>query len=141
MLDKQNSVLDDLAAAIGYTATNALVDLLGGRTLAVPVQRTQGHYLEKIIGRSAFSILVKEFGGSYIWIPEGRWRDVDRRSRRIAMMYVSGKKTQEIAEIMGISYTSVRKIYLELEEAGVIPVVGEAREIILEKTGSSTENA
>lgn len=141
MLDKQNSVLDDLAAAIGYTATNALVDLFGGRTLSVPPRHAPGHFLEKLVGKAAFAILVREFGGSYIWIPDGRWRDVDRKSRRIAMMYVVGKKTSEIAEALNMSYQGVRKVYIELEEAGLIPVVGEAREIILEKTGSSVENA
>lgn len=137
MLDKTNSVLDDISATIGYTATNALVDLLGGRTLFVPSTVIEGHYLEKVIGKSALRELVKEFGNSHIYIPEGKWRDVDRKSRRVAMLFVSGKKTLEVATIIGISHVRARQIYVELEEAGLLPVVGEAREIVLRNTGGS----
>ena len=38
MLDKTNSVLDDISATIGYTATNALVDLLGAARSSCRVQ-------------------------------------------------------------------------------------------------------
>ena len=137
MLDKTNSVLDDISATIGYTATNALVDLLGGRTLFVPSTVVEGHYLEKVIGKSALRELVKEFGNSHIYIPEGKWRDVDRKSRRVAMLFVSGKKTMEVANIIGISHVRARQIYVELEGAGLLPVVGEAREIVLRNTGGS----
>ena len=134
MLDKTNSILDDIAQVIGYTATCALVDLLGHnkRNLFVPLHVTEDHYLAKIIGMPAFRALVKQYGGQLLNIPEGRWRDVDRLSRKVVMMYLAGKKTQEICERTGLKPRRVRYIYVQLEKEGLIPIVGEAREVLME---------
>ena len=134
MLEKTNSILDDLASVIGYTATCSLVDLLGSnkRNLCVPTEATDSHFLAKIIGMPAFRALVSNYGGQLIPIPEGRWRDVDRMSRKVVMLYLAGKKTPEIATLTGLSERRVERIYKELEPTGLIPVIGVSLEVMLD---------
>jgi len=131
MLDKTNCIVDDLAAEIGFTATNALIDLLGGSNLCVPTTVREDHYLVRIIGLPALRRLVANWPGELIWLPDGRWRDVDRLARRVVVMYLAGKKTREIAEKTGLKMRRVQRIFKELEEAGLIPVIGEAKDVVL----------
>lgn len=68
--------------------------------------------VEKIIGKDAVEILMKELPGMTLYIPKkgGLHTDKDTRNDHIRQMYYAGKSYEDIAEIFQLSQDHIRKI-------------------------------
>lgn len=121
-MEPKNTILDDICADIGYTATTVLVAWYGGTVLYVPRIPHPEHPLSKLLGKSAFSRLVRAVGDERdIFIPKNvisaryeRWRDIRNLS-------VAGKTPSEIAEKVSMSVEQVNNICRTLAEHGLLP--------------------
>ena len=124
-MELRNSTLDDLAAVVGMTATLRLCAWFGDQgNLYVPVNAAEGNLLVNLIGTPAAQALSNEWPGEHIAVPSLRVYDDDLRRKRLAIMLRRGVKTKEAALIEDISERRVQQILRELEQAGLIPVLG-----------------
>lgn len=123
-MEPKNTVLDDICAEIGYTATTALVAWYGGTVLYIPRVANTDHPLCKLLGMPAFIRLIKAFDGAErdVFIPKNviseryeRWRDI--RKLALANMGVDA-----IAEKVSLSTRQVTNVCRSLEEHGLLPV-------------------
>ncbi len=119
----ENTWLEDIAADIGYTATTRLVGWYGGGNLSVPSEPYPDSNIPKIIGDRAFSILVREYGGQIIPIPNDALRDDVRRDRIICEMLGKGVSLRDISLFCGMSTRNVLNIKAKLEQAGLLPLI------------------
>ena len=114
----QGTILDDLAASVGYTATRAIVTWWAGRTLYVPAQLRPGHPLASIIGEPALRALVRDFGSEILKIPSDAQDGRFRRDRSICERYCEGWTTHRVADEFDISVRRAEQIRAELVERG-----------------------
>lgn len=127
-MQKEHGIIEDIAAEIGYTAANSLVDWFGGANLYVPNEATEDHPICKIIGMPAFRRLVKMFDGMSgrertVWLNQGYQREIDRRDRMIAVLYELNLGTKRIASITGMSERHVQHTRLRVEQLGILPMI------------------
>ena len=123
-MEKHNGITEDLGAEIGYTATALLVDWFGGGKLCVPAVAEDSHPIAKVIGMSAYRLLVAAYGGKEPFrLPMGYEREMNRRDRMIGALFELGVGQKQIASIAGMSETHVRSVRVRLEEQGLIPFV------------------
>lgn len=123
-MDIQNTLLDDLCAEIGYTATTVICAWYGRESLYVPTRATADHHLHRLIGNSAFERLVKAFGGAQIrCVPKNALYVRYVRRREVFNLLRAGKPMAEIVEATGLTNTHLINIRREFEEAGVLPVI------------------
>lgn len=122
-MNLKNTLLEDIGAEIGYTATSALCGWYGGRKLPIPTNAVEGHKIAKVIGQPAFSRLVAAFGGSYIFIPKDRAQKLIRRDRIVHDMFLRGASTSDVISRLRISATYALKIRRSLEVAGLLPMI------------------
>jgi len=122
---KKNGVMEDVAAEIGYTAANALVDWFGGANLRVPESASADHLIAKVIGLQAMqrlvAMLADEIGDKRImWVPTGYERELARRDRMIGAMFVEGMSVQQIMAATNMSKRHVEIVRAKLEEIGML---------------------
>lgn len=127
-LVKVNGVLEDIAAEIGYTATNALVDWFGGGNLYIPATAYPDHPIAQIIGFSAMRRLVKLYDGRTgnarnLWLNQGYERELARRDRMIASLYALGMGTKQIMNIANMSERHVQQVRTRVESLGLLPLI------------------
>lgn len=122
--------MEEIGEAIGYTATNLLVDWFGGNNIRVPLTVESDHPIAQIIGEPAYRRLVKFMDeraltnrDRLLWIPLGYAREVDRRDRMIVALYVLGLPTKEIATIAGMTERHVQTVRVAAEERGLMPLI------------------
>lgn len=122
-MDQKNTVLDDISAEIGYTATTVLVAWYGGTVLYIPRTVTEDHPLCKILGIQAFTRLVNAFSGDFrdVFIPKNslfmryeRWRDIRK-------MTLAGEPLDSISESTGLTVPQVVNVRKALVEHGLLP--------------------
>lgn len=123
MSQKSNSVLEDVAVEIGYTATAALVDWFGGGNLHVPLKITPDHVLAKVIGMAAANRLAKAWGTEVLALPSGYQREMDRRDRLIGALILKGMSLTAIARIANMNRQQIANIKARLVELGVMPLI------------------
>lgn len=116
------TVLDDLCAVIGYTATRTVALWWAGRELYVPRHPRPDHALAALIGMPALRALVREWPGERIDIPGLNGDDELRRARDIALRLVQGQDTGTIAQALGLTQRRVEQIRRGLVEAGWLAV-------------------
>jgi hypothetical protein len=120
---KPNGIAEDLGAVIGFSNTILVCGVWGGKTLYVPNAATAGHRLAGLLGESAFSRLVAEFGGETLTIPAladfGRWQ----RIRKTATLRMQGRALHCIAKMTGVTYQQVKNDIRRAELLGLIPLV------------------
>lgn len=122
---KKNGVMEDVAAEIGYTATNALVDWLGGGNLHIPEKATPDHLIARVIGFIPMQRLVAMFADTIgdkrmLHVPTGYERELARRDRMIGALFVEGKSVQEIMDITNMSKRHVEIVRTKLNEMGYL---------------------
>lgn len=75
-----NTLLDDIAAVVGFTPAVLIAALHGGNSLYVPESASAGHPLVTLLGPATFRRLADEWGGQTIHVPLlndfERWRNV-----------------------------------------------------------------
>lgn len=130
-----NSIYDDLAASVGYTATVKLRTWYGGGWLYVPhpSRATAQHDLATLIGLPALRALARDFEGDQrLWLPFG---DEDRyvRDRDIAVRFAAGDTAAQVAEQFGLSERRAEQLRVDLAEAGLLTLAAGRR--LLQRRG------
>jgi hypothetical protein len=118
-----NSILEDICATIGFTATMRLVALRPGDTLLVPYEYCAGSRLEKIIGESAMARLVQDWGGEKFDIPQLAEFDNLRLLPGLALRLSAGESPREIARVVGLTEQHVRRLRAQAESFGLMEMV------------------
>jgi hypothetical protein len=118
-----NTWLEDIAADIGYSATAKLVGWYGGGNLSVPTTANVDSTIHKLIGERAFAVLVREYGGQIIPIPNDALRDDVRRDRIICEMLLKGLSLRDISQFCGMGTRNVLHIKARLEQSGLLPMI------------------
>lgn len=115
----ENSILDDLSAVVGYTATRKLAAWFGGRRLYVPQRASESHPLATLIGMPAFRALVREFAGDDdVFIPSSLEDERYLRDREIAERLAAGESAREIAARLSLTDRRIEQIRLDLAQRG-----------------------
>ena len=111
-----NTILDDISAVIGFSATLKLVAWFGDGTsnMYVPTVAEEGQLLPKIIGLSAARALSKEWPGKHLNVPRLSNYDIELRRGAISRMLRAGMSTREIASVLQMSERRVLQIRDEL---------------------------
>ena len=122
-MDIKNTLLEDIGAEIGYTATSALCGWYGGRDLHIPRNFAPDHKIAKVIGPQAFARLCAAFGGGNFHIPKDRAQKLIRRDRIVCDMLLRGASTSDVMSRLRISATYVWKIRHSLEASGLLPLI------------------
>ena len=119
----KNTLLEDIAAEIGYTATSTLCGWFGGRYVFVPATPSPEHKIAKVIGVPAFSRLSRSFGGETLFIPKDQAQRRARRHRIVFDMLLRGDNSTHIGGRVNISNMQVRNIRRILEADGLLPMI------------------
>lgn len=119
-LRMQPSTLDDICAAIGYTATRKLVAWFGGRKLYIPTQASPGHPFATALGFPAYRALVENFGVEVLSVPKAdeEWRY--NRNRVIAERLADGDELAAIASDLGLTLRRAEQIRVDLVADGFL---------------------
>ena len=128
-MEVYKTILDDLAAVIGFAATTRLSAWFGDGTgnLYVPLKVEEGQLVVRLIGLPAARKLVEAWGGEHLAIPRLRDYEDDVKKRIVGRMLESGMGTREVSGHMRMSERRVQQICKELELAGLIEIVGPAK--------------
>ena len=118
-----NTLLDDISAEIGYTATCTLRVWYGGAALRVPRTVSQGA-LMTLIGEPALKRLIRRWAGEDLWIPQGHEQMRSQRDRDILKMSVSGWEPKQIADSLGLSRRRVEQVLEFLKTGEVFQAIG-----------------
>lgn len=119
----RSTLLDDLAAVVGYSATCALCAWWGGRTLYVPARYSPAHPLARVIGPSALRRLVAEFGSEALSVPSDAGVAQYQRERRACEMYADGCTALEVAAALQVTERRAQQLRVELAERGWLEFV------------------
>lgn len=122
-----NSVLEDICAEIGFTATTRLIALAGGGSLYVPTAAEAGHPMALAIGLSAWRRMVGLWPGETLDIPLNAEYHHATRLRAVAALIQSGMAVKDICGMIGLTERHVRRLRTEAEEIGLLPLVLRAR--------------
>lgn len=119
-MTRLNSTLDDIAHVAGYTAARRIAAWYPARDLYVPGTVRQGHPLDVLIGRAAFSRLVRAYPLQFITIPSQAEDKRDERERAIALALAAGARPATVAAEHGITERRVRQIRQALTDSGLL---------------------
>ena len=114
-----NTILEDISAIIGFTATARIAGWYGGRHLYVP--KEPGGVLQLVIGKAACTHLCNAYPGERIQIPHDTQRDEVRLRRTVHTMLQGGICAGETAIAAGITRRQVERIRAELVADGFLP--------------------
>jgi hypothetical protein len=122
---KKNGVMEDVAAEIGYTAANALVDWFGGGNLHIPEKATEEHLIARVIGLPAMQRLVAMYVEAIgdkrmMHVPTGYERELARRDRMIGALFAEGRSVQYIMGVTNMSKRHVEIVRTKLDEIGML---------------------
>lgn len=122
-MQTKNTILEDIGAAIGFTATSALCGWYGGRRLYVPTSASAGHNIAKVIGLRQMEALVSDFGGTLIFVPKDWHSRRLRRNRIVYDLLRRGVDSKAISDKVGLTPLHVSNIRVGLEEVGLLQMV------------------
>lgn len=131
-MEIKNTILDDISAEIGFTATSVIAAWYGssrrqdGRrdSLYIPVSADTPSHLQSLIGQAAYERLVKAFGGTDIrHVPQNTQYLRHLCRRQVFDMLKAGMPVQDVCSSTGLSAVHVSTIRRELEELGVLPMI------------------
>lgn len=121
-MELQNSILDDLAAVIGFSATARLAAWYGhGNSMYVPINVEESQTLVRLIGLSAAKALTKTWPGQFLSVHPLRCYEQEVVRYRVSRMRTMGATNREIASIVGLSERRVQQIQKELLGEGLLP--------------------
>ena len=119
-LIQRNGLLEDLAGEIGLNGTLVLVAHFADQSLYIPATLVGDHPICRLLGKSRFAKLVREFGSSNISIPSLSDFDRMRRNRLIADLLRHSIEVELIAAIVGLTSAQIRNVERELVEVGLL---------------------
>lgn len=117
------SLIDDIGAAIGTTATMRLIALFGGTNLYVPEKVDADHVIARAIGLDAAMRLSAMFAREQIELSDADDFLRLQRVRRVAGLLRAGAPARDVAMLVGISTKQVGRCRAEAETMGLIPMV------------------
>ena len=125
LVPRSNSIADDIAAVIGFTATLRLCAWYGdpNANLYIPSKPTPGHEIEKLIGPAAFKRLCAEWGNETLSVPMLQGYEDDCRNRLLRDLLLKGLSPREISRTLYVGERRVQQLRTHLEEAGMLPLV------------------
>ena len=126
-MQEPNTIVEDICAVIGYSATVRLVAWFGGDYLRIPDQYNPDHLLAKVIGRPAFKRLVEAMGGHSMFVPNDSFREQAHQMKCIYHLLRDGCSCRAIAAATNLSSRQVVNIRRRLEEIGLLPLVVKGR--------------
>jgi hypothetical protein len=139
------TTLDEIAVAIGYTATRVLASRAGGgQPIYVPKRGDAQHALARALGVEAFARLCAAFGGEMLYVPQDA-AEITARDRAVAQRLADGADLATVAVEFGLTVRRVRVLRCELVDRGVLRWAGDAprsgsgpreRLVALEKMGT-----
>lgn len=129
-MQRPHSILEDISAEIGFTATSALVAWFGGANLYVPEKMDPDHPLARTIGEPAMRRLVAAWGGETLWIPINHAYEIDKRSREAANLLARGMGSKAVSQALGISERRVQQLRAKLEANGMLPLILRAHAVL-----------
>lgn len=129
------TVMDDLAATVGYTPTVTIGVVFEGKDLWVPTQVQADHPLVALIGLRPFRALVAAYGGDRLRIPQWSAVEALRRDWRIAGRMAAGEPLAEIAAAEGLTVRRVEQIRSELVLRGWLAYLGRRKGVEFLGTG------
>ena len=117
-----NTILEDIAVEIGFTATMKLVIWFGGRraTIYVPEQAREGQVLASVIGLPAAARLSKRWPKKYLNVPTMMAFEVELRRQEVHRLLSGGATLEETAASVGITPRRVDQIRAELRRDGLL---------------------
>ena len=115
---QQATLLDDISATVGFTATCVLSAWFGGRKLYVPATAAPDHPLVSLIGSSALRALVRDFGPGDLKIPSHRTAVRFHRDRRACELFAEGWTAARVATELDIGVRRAEQLRRELTENG-----------------------
>ena len=118
-----NTLLEDIAAEIGYTATSTLVGWFGGEQIRVPLEQNPEHLIAKLIGTAAFGRLVRAFGGENIFVPRDSMRLTLQQHRVIYNLLRNGTGIDSVSAQTGLTTRQIHYIRRNFEERGILPMI------------------
>jgi hypothetical protein len=110
------ATFEAISNQIGGAAAANLCAFFGHRSvLYVPVQATDGHILQTVLGRRAFSELVQAFGGQNLPVQNilAELR-ATQRAGLVHDMRSRGTSWATIAAALGVSIRTVHRLYAEV---------------------------
>lgn len=120
-MELQNSILDDLAAVIGFSATARLAAWYGyGNSLYIPIHVDENQTLVRLIGLPAAKALTKSWPGQFLSLHPLRGYEQEVVRYRVSRMTTMGATHREIASIVGLGERRVQQIQRELLDAGLL---------------------
>jgi hypothetical protein len=120
-MELQNSILDDLAAVIGFSATARLAAWYGhGNSMYVPISVEESQTLVRLIGLPAAKALTKSWPGQFLSLHPLRGYEQEVVRYRVSRMTTMGATHREIASIVGLGERRVQQIQQELLAAGLL---------------------
>lgn len=122
-----NGVLEDIAAVIGFGATTRLVAIFGPGNILVPVDAKEDHPMTLAIGLPAMRRLVAEWGGQILTLSLNSDYHHARLLRGVSAMLNIGMPPRDVAGIIGTTERHVRRLRIEAEEMGILPLVLRAK--------------
>lgn len=122
-MDSKNTLLDDISAEIGFTATVALAAWFGGKRMYVPEKFDEQHIVAKVIGPLAYRRFVGAFGPALVFIPKGAHHERHDRWKKVYDRLLLGQPMQQIVDEVGISSQHIHNIRRDLETRGILPVI------------------
>lgn len=123
-----NTILDDISAVIGFTATLKLVAWFSenhSTNVYVPAEAVEGQLLVKVVGMPAARRMSQEWPREHLNIPKLSNYEVALRRRSISRMLEKGVPPREIATAMDMSTRRVLQIREELQREGLLAGVDE----------------
>ena len=120
---KPNGTIEDVCAAIGFTATAALIDWYGGANLYVPAKADEKHHLAGLLGMPALRALCRDFGSLTVWIPASLHAGDTALKKKVAQMLGAGAGSAEVAAATGLSQRRVQWLRLDMESRGEMPLL------------------
>ena len=125
-VELKNNTLDDIAAAIGMTATLRLSAWFGdGAPVYVPAVAEDGQTIVKLIGMPAAKALSKMWGLEHLAVPRISNYEVDLARRRAGRLHEMGFGANEIGQHLRLSKRRVLQLLDELRQANLLPEIAQ----------------
>ena len=117
----QNTLLEDIAIQIGFSATVKITAIYGGGFIRIPKKCSKSHPLVKLIGESAFKKLQELYpDGDAIHVPNLSEFERLRNIKTASKLAIRGVSSTEIAALIKSTPRNVYNWLKLAEEIGLI---------------------
>ena len=109
-IEDEMTVVEKVAKAVGFNATNELCARFGGRTFYVPTRPHDGHIISILLGQAKAIQLGEAIGGQTIELPMLRDVAKTRKEDVICRQIAAGANDKEILNAMDISVSQLSRL-------------------------------